>query len=91
MPYFRGREKKKGRCPNRRSGEDFGEDLLVPLHRLPGPRPEPGAEVAQGPARREDLPGYHTHPLLLQAELIDTAHVSATATDTCRKPCTNIS
>jgi hypothetical protein len=82
MLHFHDIEKKL-RWPNRSSGEDFSKDLLVALNRLPGPCPERGAEVAQGPARRQDLPGYHTHPRLLQAELIQGI------LDICRKPCAN--
>ena len=71
--------------PDRCSGEDLGKDLLVALDGLPGPCPERGAEVAQGPARRQDLPGYHTHPLLLQAELAERVRVSPTASTNLQK------
>jgi len=34
-------------CPDLCFGEDFSKDLLVPLHGHPGPRCEPGAEIAE--------------------------------------------
>ena len=40
---------------------DLRDDLLVPLDRLPGARPQRGAEVAEATAGRQHPPRHHPH------------------------------